>query len=580
LSNHQKTSNATSLTTTTNDFFATKNKMESKPLIIVIDDDREVLGTLASDLRHQYGGSFQVLPSSSARKTLESLPQLKLRQNPVALFLVDQRMPDMTGVEFLEEAMKIFQNAKRVLITAYAETSAAIKAINKAKVDYYLTKPWFPPEGHLYPVLNDLLEVWQAPSSKPFHGIEVVGCRWSPKTHQIKDFLARHQVSYQWRDIEKDRQARQLTASTCSNATQLPLLLFPDGSQIASPSTKEIAQKIGLKSSAQMPFYDLIIVGGGPAGLAAAVYGASEGLNTVLLEREAPGGQAGTSSRIENYLGFPGGLTGDDLARRAVAQAYKFGTEILVPQEVSKIRVEGQYRLVTLADGTELSCHALLVATGVSYTKLNVPGIERLKGAGVYYGAAKSEAVSCIGDDIYIIGGANSAGQAAMYLSQFARSVTLIVRADSLAKKMSKYLLDQIQETKNIVVKLSTQVIEVLGKEKLETLTLSNLKTGAMEIVRASALFTFIGAKPNTSWLKGAIECDDQGFIITGPNAIHRQKESKKWKLEREPFLFETSEPGIFAVGDVRCQSVKRVASAVGEGSVAIQFVHQYLSHF
>jgi thioredoxin reductase (NADPH) len=554
--------------------------MASKPIIIAIDDDREVLETLVSDLRHQYSESFQVLSSGSAKKTLKSLPQLKLRQNAVALFLVDQRMPDMTGVEFLEEAMKIFPNAKRVLLTAYAESSAAIKAINKAKVDYYLTKPWFPSEGHLYPVLNDLLEVWQASSPPPFNGIEVIGCRWSPKTHQIKDFLARHHVSYHWRDIEKDQQARQLTASTCSKATQLPLLLFPDGSQIISPSNQEIAKKIGLKSSAQMPFYDLIIVGGGPAGLAAAVYGASEGLNTVLLEREAPGGQAGTSSRIENYLGFPGGLTGDDLARRAVAQAYKFGTEILVPQEVSNIRAEGQYRFVTLADSTELSCRALVVATGVSYVKLNIPGIEQLKGAGVYYGAAKSEAVSCIGDDIYIVGGANSAGQAAMYLSQFARSVTLILRADSLAKKMSKYLIDQIQETKNIVVKPSTHITEVSGKEKLETLTLSNLKTGAIETVRASALFTFIGAQPNTNWLQGVLECDDRGFIVTGPNLMHKQKEAKKWKLEREPFLFETSEPGIFAVGDVRCHSVKRVASAVGEGAVAVQFVHQYLSHF
>lgn len=552
----------------------------TKPLIITIDDDLEVLHTLTQDLRHQYEAFFRVLPSSSSQKVLETLPKLKQRNERIAMFLADQRMPQMSGVEFLEKTIDFFPHAKRALLTAYADTNAAIAAINKAKIDYYLMKPWLPPEMNLYPILNDLLEVWQASFRPPFEGVQVIGDRWSPQTHQIKDFLARHHVPYFWRDLEKDKQANQLVISTKSDSSQLPLVFFPDGSHLKAPSNLEVAQKIGLKTRAEMPFYDLIIVGGGPAGLAAAVYGSSEGLNTMLLEREAPGGQAGTSSRIENYLGFPTGLTGGDLARRAVAQAYKFGTEILTPQEVTRVRVEGQYRIVTLTDGTELSCHALIIATGVAYTRLKVPGSKRLVSAGLYYGAAVSQAVSCSGDKVYVVGGANSAGQAAMCLSEYARSVTLLVRGDSLNRKMSKYLIDRIEATGNITVKLFTQVVEVLGKEKLEAIHLANSKTGEVYSTSANALFVFIGSKPNTNWLQGLVEQDEKGFILTGSDLLQGKTSPKKWSLERVPFPFETSVPGIFAIGDVRYQSIKRVASAVGEGSVAVRFVHQYLSSF
>lgn len=550
----------------------------AKPVLITIDDDPEVLRTIERDLRHEYGGSFRVLGSDSGIKILELLKQLKLRNESVALFLVDQRMPQMTGVEFLEQAMELFPNAKRALLTAYADTNTAICAINKAKIDHYLLKPWTPPEEHLYPVLNDLLEIWQASSCPPFKGVRVIDHRWSPQGHQIKNFLARNHVPYQWLDIEKDEEAHRLVTYAISEPPQLPLLLFPDGVHLVKPSNVQIAEKIGLKMRAQMPFYDLIIVGAGPAGLAAAVYGSSEGLRTVLIEREAPGGQAGTSSRIENYLGFPVGLSGGDLARRAVAQAYKFGAEILTPQQVTSVRVEGPYRFVTLADGTELGCHTLIITTGVSYIKLTVPGSDRLTGAGVYYGAAMTEALSCSGDDVYLIGGANSAGQAAMHLCKYARSVTLLLRGDSLDKSMSKYLIDQIKSTNNIAVKLLTQIAKVSGKDKLEAITLANLETGEVESVPTNALFVFIGAMPNTSWLQGIVERDEAGFILTGPDVIRGKMQPHGWTLERNPFLFETSVPGIFAAGDVRCQSVKRVASAVGEGSIAVQFVHQYLS--
>lgn len=551
----------------------------TKPLIVVVDDDLEVLRTLVRDLRHQYGSSFRMLSSDSGEKVLETLPQLRLRNQSVGLFLVDQRMPQITGVEFLERAMKIFPNAKRVLLTAYADTSVAIYAINKTKIDYYLMKPWAPPEVNLYPILNDLLEVWQLSYPSVRDRIQIIGSRWLPTTHQIKNFLASYHVPYVWRDLEKDREAQQIVEAN-QDFPRLPLILFPDGSQMMSPSTWEIAEKIGLKTRAQMPCYDLIIIGGGPAGLAAAVSGASEGLKTALIEKQAPGGQAGTSSRIENYLGFPVGLTGGDLARRAMAQAYKFGTEIIAPQAVTKVTVNNQYKYVTLANGTELGCHTLIVATGVSYTKLKVPGIEDLTGAGVYYGAATTEAISCRGEDTYIVGGANSAGQAAICLSNYARSVTLLLRGESLTKRMSKYLVDRIESVKNIEVRPFTRVVEASGKEKLETLTIANNQTDVTETVAANALFIFIGAKPNTRWLRGIIECDLDGYIVTGNDLIERGRQASKWSLKRNPFLFETCVPGIFAVGDVRCNSIKRVASAVGEGSVAIQLVHQYLSSF
>jgi thioredoxin reductase (NADPH) len=550
----------------------------AKPALFTIDDDQEVLKAVERDLRREYGDRFRVLPCNSGATALEALKQLKLRNEPVSLFLVDQRMPYMTGVEFLEEAMELFPEAKRVLLTAYADTNAAIHAINTTKIDYYLMKPWEPPSERLYPVLNDLLDDWIATFRPPFEGIRVIGHRWSLRSHQIKDFLARNQIPYQWLDLELEEEARRLAMYACSDTPQLPLVLFSDSSHLVDPTNIQIAEKIGLNRRAAMPFYDLIIVGAGPAGLAAAVYGASEGLRTVLIEKEAPGGQAGTSSRIENYLGFPVGLSGADLARRAVTQARRFGVEILMPQEVTRVRVKDPYRFITLKDGTELSCHALMVATGVSYRKLDVPGIEALTGRGVYYGAAMTEALSCRGEEVYIVGGANSAGQAAMYFSKYAHRVTLLVRGDSLAKSMSQYLIAQIQETENITVQVHSSVVEVQGDTSLKAITIANAETGELKSVKATSLFIFIGAMPHTDWLDGVVERDKQGFILSGAELLRNKCRPRGWTKERNPFLLETSVPGIFVAGDVRYGSVKRVASAVGEGAIAVQFIHQYLS--
>ncbi len=549
----------------------------AKPVILAVDDDPEVSRTLDRDLRRKYSSQFRVLRATSGAAALDILKQLKLRNEPVALLLTDQRMPQMSGVEFLEQAMVLFPEAKRALLTAYADTDAAIRAINTVRIDYYLVKPWDPPEERLYPVLQDLLDDWLANFHPPFEGVRVVGHRWSPQSHQVKDFLSRNLVPYQWLDVESSQDAQALIKTTDLDISRLPLLLFSDGSSLVQPTNAEIAEKIGLKTRATLPFYDLIIVGSGPAGLAAAVYGASEGLHTVLIEREAPGGQAGTSSRIENYLGFPVGLSGADLARRAVAQATRFGVEILSPQEVASIRVDGPYRVVKLIDGAEISCHALLIATGVSYRKFSVPGVERLTDAGVYYGAAMTEALSCADSDVFIIGGANSAGQAAMYFSRHARTVTMLVRGDSLAKGMSQYLVDQIQSTENIIVRLCTSVTEVQGETSLESITLSDANTRKQETVPATALFIFIGAMPRTDWTSGLLARDEQGFLLAGPDLMHNGQRPKGWTPERDPFLLETNVPGIFVAGDVRHGSVKRVASGVGEGSIAIQFVHRYL---
>jgi len=553
----------------------------AKPVIMTVDDDPEVLQAVARDLRRAYGDRFRVIRADSGDSALKVTEQLKLRNESVALFLVDQRMPQMSGVEFLEKEMELFPEAKKALLTAYADTDAAIRAINTAKIDYYLMKPWNPPEEKLYPVLDDLLDDWQASFHPPFEGIRVIGNRWSPQSHQIKDFLARNQVPYQWLDVELDPEAQNLISyaeTEDKNKPYLPLVLFPDGVRLVQPSNLQIAEKIGLNTQAQLPFYDLVIVGGGPAGLAAAVYGASEGLSTVMIEREAPGGQAGSSSRIENYLGFPVGLSGADLARRAVTQARRFGVEILSPQEVTNVRVEAPYRIVTLGDGSNISCHSMLIATGVSYRKLNVPGVEKLTGAGVYYGAAQTEAISCSGEEIYIIGGANSAGQAAMYFSKYAHKVTMLVRAESLTKSMSQYLIEQIEATENITVQPRSSVVEVKGETSLEAITIANADTGEQQTVDATSLFIFIGAMPATDWLDRVVE-RDRGFILTGPDLMREGKRPKGWTLERDPFLLETSVPGIFAAGDVRHKSVKRVASGVGEGAIAVQFIHQYLSN-
>jgi thioredoxin reductase (NADPH) len=548
------------------------------PVLLTVDDDPGVLRVIERDIRHEYGDRFRVLRADSGANALRVLQQVKLRNETVALCLVDQRMPQMSGVQFLEQAMQIFPSAKRVLLTAYADTDAAISAINTAKIDYYLLKPWEPPQDLLYPVLSDLLDDWVSSYRPLFEGIRVIGSRWSPKSHHIKDFLARNYVPYQWLDIEAEEEARQWVTYAQCNTTHLPLVFCPDGSYLTQPTHAEIAEKIGLKMQAQMPFYDLVIVGAGPAGLAAAVYGASEGLRTVMIEKEAPGGQAGTSSRIENYLGFPQGIAGSELARRAVTQAKRFGVEILSPQEVIDIRLQDSYRIIKLKDGTELSCYALLIATGVSYRKLDVPGIENLTGAGVYYGAAMTEALSCQNEEVYVVGGANSAGQAAVYISKYARHVTILVRGNSLATSMSKYLIDQILATSNITVRFHSHIVEVHGQNNLEAITIANTKTFLKETVPTKVLFILIGARPHTEWLSGIVERDEQGFILTGSSLIPNKQCSKTWKLDRQPFLLESSVPGIFVAGDVRNGSVKRVASGVGEGAIAIQFIHQYLS--
>lgn len=552
----------------------------SKPAILTIDDDPEVLRAIARDLRQQYGDRFRIVRADSGASAIEALEQLKLRNETVALLLSDQRMPQMNGVETIERATEMFPEAKRVLLTAYADTDAAIRAINSAKLDYYLLKPWNPPEEQLYPVLDDLLDDWLSVYRPAFEGIRVIGDRWSPCSHNIKDFLARNQIPYQWLDIEREPEGQKLVdyVSDNGNSPQLPLVLLEDGEQLQQPTNIQLAEKIGLQTQAEKPFYDLVIVGGGPAGLAAAVYGASEGLSTVAIERQAPGGQAGSSSRIENYLGFPVGLSGGDLARRAVTQAKRFGVEILTPQEAVDVKLKDSYRIVTLADGSELTCHALLLATGVSWRKLNVPGCERLTGRGLYYGAAKTEAIACQDEHIYLIGGANSAGQAAMYFSQYASKVTMLVRGDSLTKSMSQYLIDQIAATPNIEVMANTEVVDVEGDSNLEALTLLHNDTGEKETVTASSLFIFIGASPETDWLEGVVARDKRGYILTGVDLKGDGKRSAGWHLDRDPFLLESSVPGIFVAGDVRYQSVKRVASGVGEGSIAIMFVHRYLA--
>jgi thioredoxin reductase (NADPH) len=550
----------------------------AKPVIWTVDDDPDVLRAVERDLRRQYGNRYRVMAADSGAGALESVKQLKLRNDPVALFLVDQRMPRMSGVEFLEAALEFYPEAKRALLTAYADTDAAIRAINSVQIDHYLMKPWDPPEERLYGVVDDLLDDWQASFRPPFEGIRIVGHRWSPHFNQIRDFLARNSIPYQLLDAETDETARQLMESCGVDGKQLPLVVFADGTHLQDPTSAAVAAKLGLRTKAELPFYDLVIVGGGPAGLAAAVYGAADGLRTLLIEREAPGGQAGRSSRIENYLGFPTGLSGFDLARRAVSQARRFGVEIIAPQEVTGVRVDGPSRFVTLGNGTEVGCRALLIATGIAFRKVEVPGVEELNGAGVYYYAPMTEALSYKNEDVYIVGGANSAGQAAMYFSKYARSVTMLVRGESLSSNMSQYLEDQIAATKNIVVKLNTSVMEVKGNGRCETITLMNNKTCARETVPASALLFYVGAVPYTDWLNNLVERDAQGYIVSGTHLMQEGKRPRGWTPDRDPLLLETSVPGIFVAGDVRHASAKGVTSGVGEGAMAVKLIHQYLS--
>ncbi len=549
----------------------------AKPVIWTVDDDPDVLRAVERDLRRHYGDRYKVISADSGDSALEATKQLKRRNEPVALFLVDQRMPRMSGVEFLEKAIEFYPDAKRALLTAYADTDAAIRAINNVHIDHYLMKPWDPPEERLYGVVDDMLDDWQASYHPAFQGVRVIGHQWSPQSSEIRDFLGRNFVPHQWLNVETDETAKQLLTTTGDDVSSLPIVLFTDGSFLGNPSTGEVAQKLGLKTKAEFPFYDLVVVGAGPAGLAAAVYGAADGLHTLLVEREAPGGQAGRSSRIENYLGFPMGLSGNDLARRAVAQARRFGVEILTPQEVCGVRIEGPSRVLKLSDGGEVGCRALLIATGIAFRKLEVPGLERLSGAGVYYYAPMSEAFSYRGGNIYIVGGANSAGQAAMYFSKFALQVTMLVRGNSLSDTMSQYLEDQIAATKNIEVRLNSSVIAVEGSDRCETITILDNKTCSTETVPASALLIYAGAVPRTDWLAGVVERDAQGYVVSGQHLMLEGKRPTGWTLERDPFYLETSVPGIFVAGDVRHRSAKGVTSGVGEGAMAVKLVHQYL---
>lgn len=553
----------------------------AKPVLMAVDDDAEVLRAVERDLRKHYAERYRVLRADSGAAALNALQGLKRRSEAVSLLLADQRMPEMSGVDFIRRAMDIYPDARRVLLTAYADTDAAIHAINEARIHHYLLKPWDPPEQQLYPVLDDLLDDWQASYRPAFSGVRVLGHRWSSRSYAVRDFLARNQVPYRWldaEDAEKSTETRDALAAVGGENAKLPVVLFSDGTSLADPSTLDIAERLGLRTRPETSFYDLLIVGGGPAGLAAAVYGASEGLRTVMVEKDAPGGQAGMSSRIENYLGFPSGLSGADLARRAVTQARRFGVEILTPQEVTRLRVEAGSKFVALGDGTEIGAKALIIATGVSYRRLDVPGMDQVQGAGVYYGAAMTEASSCRGEDVYIVGGANSAGQAAMFFSQCARRVVMLVRGGSLQISMSQYLVDQIRQTENIHIELNSEVVEVFGQNHLEAISVRCSTTGETQRISTNSLFIFIGAQPGTEWLKGVIERDDKGFLLTGPDLMREGKPPKSWPLERDPWLLEASTPGIFIAGDVRYRSIKRVASGVGEGSSAVQFVHQYLS--
>jgi thioredoxin reductase (NADPH) len=549
----------------------------AKPVILAVDDDVSVLEMVVQDLRRQYGANYRIQRAASGQAALDTCEQLKKRGDTVALFLSDQRMPGMTGVDFLVKAMAFYPEAKRALLTAYADTEAAIQAINTAKINYYLTKPWDPPEERLYPVLNDLLETWKENFKAPLEGLRVVGARYALRDHQVRDFLSRNRVPYVWLDPERNNESVELLARFQLDDHKLPVVLFGDGSYLVQPGQMELAAKIGLRTTAEKDFYDLIIIGAGPAGLAAAVYGASEGLRTLVIEDEAPGGQAGSSSRIENYLGFPEGLSGQQLADRATIQARRLGAELLTQKAVG-IRTENNYHIVCLADGREVSCHACLIATGVNYRRLNTPGVERLTGAGVYYGAAMTEAMSCTNESVYLVGGANSAGQAAMYFSKYAKEVVMLVRGESLKSSMSKYLIDQIAATSNIRVRTCCQVVEALGGDRLSCLRLCG--PDGEETVQANGLFIFIGAAPNTDWLPSAIMRDANGFLLSGRDLKVDGKMPASWTQNREPYLLETSVPGIFVAGDVRHGSIKRVASSVGEGSISVQFVHQYLAQF
>jgi thioredoxin reductase (NADPH) len=549
----------------------------AKPIMLTVDDEPQVLGAIARDLQARYRDDYRIVRAGSGQDALEAVRAFKRRGDAIALFLVDQRMPGMTGTEFLTEALVLYPDAKRVLLTAYADTSAAITSINALDLDYYLLKPWDPPEERLYPVIDDLLDDWVANTPPTYEGVRVAGTLWSPTTHAVKDFLARSQIPYQWLDIEKNEGARALVEASSSGLTRLPVVFLPDGTTLYCPDLHELAERIGLRAPAQQPFYDLVVVGAGPAGLAAAVYGASEGLRTAVVERDVPGGQAGTSSRIENYLGFPHGIGGADLARRAVTQARRLGAEILSPQTVTAIRVEDSYKIVTLDDGTEIRSRAIVLATGVETRTLGVPGEERLLGASVYYGAAASEGVEYSGRRVVVVGAANSAGQGAMFLSRYAAEVTVLVRGEGLESSMSRYLIDQIEATPNITVLPHRRVVALTGEARLESITVADSSTGGEEELPADGMFVFIGAVPGTDLVRGLVELDDHGFVLTGTDLMVDGRRPRGWAPRRDPFPQEASVPGIFAAGDVRHDVMRRVASAVGQGAVAVSLVHKYV---
>jgi thioredoxin reductase (NADPH) len=546
-----------------------------KPAILVVDDDPEVLRAVVRDLRAEYGREYRLYPAESGESALELLRQLGERGDPVALILSDQRMPKMDGVTLLSRAAEAQPKAKRALLTAYADTEAAIAAINESQVHYYLLKPWDPPKERLYPVLTDMLEDWRAAYRPGYGGVKVVGDRWSAKGHAIREFLARNHVPYTFLDAESSPEGKALAEGL--EAADMPVVILPRGTRLHCPELAEIAEQVGLTSKAREEFYDLAIVGAGPSGLASAVYGGSEGLRTVLVEWEAPGGQAGTSSRIENYLGFPAGLSGGDLARRAVTQARRFGVEILTPQRATCLRVEGPYKHLTLADGSEISAHVVMLAVGVSWKLLPAEGADRFVGSGIYYGAATTEATHVKGKTVWMVGAGNSAGQAAMYFKDYADRVIMLVRGDSLGAKMSRYLVDRIEAAENIDVRLGTEIVACRGGSHLESLELRAVGGEATESVPAEYLFAFLGAEPRTEWLEGQVALDERGFILTGPD-LDPETHLRDWPLERPPYLLETNIPGVFAAGDVRHASVKRVASAVGEGSVSVSFMHRILA--
>ena len=550
----------------------------NKPIIFSIDDDQQVLRAISRDLKSQYNSEYKIISTISANEALEALTDLKNSGDTVAMFLVDQRMPEMEGVDFLQRAIKIYPEAKRVLLTAYSDTVAAIKAINVVQLDYYLTKPWNPPEEKLYPVINDLLDDWQSHYTPDFKGIKLVGYQFSPKSHEIKDYLAGNLIPYKWFDIETNPEAKTLLEVNNMDNKDLPVIIFEDGACSCRPTIRQIADKAGLQPQIQNEIYDVVIIGAGPAGLAAAVYGSSEGLKTLLIERRAPGGQAGTSSRIENYLGFPAGLSGADLTRRAISQATRLGAQFLSPHAVNNIKQKDGYKKIILDDGPEIISRSVVITTGVDYRKLEVKGVENFTGAGIYYGAATTEASACKDKSVFVIGGGNSAGQAAMYLSKFAEKVNIIIRREDLTSTMSAYLIEQLRLSPNIEVMGSTEICEAIGKNHLEQLIFTNVKTGEKKTYDAAALYIFIGAKPYTDWVGLDIIKNDKEFIETGRDLATYDNFSKVWKLKRDPYLLETSCPGVFAAGDVRAGAMNRVASAVGEGSMAISFVHKYLA--